>query len=274
MRQVSDEQAMEMTIVENLQRADLNPMEQARAYDRLAREFQLTQEQMAKRTGKDRASVANFLRLLKLPEDVQGQVEEGVLSFGHARALLPLENPQAILKAAQKVAALAMSVRQTERLCSEDPESTGEEERRRRRYGECRSERARGAGVAAAGAGIEGADRGSQGTRAGDHRIWAAGGVRPAAGAIAAVERHSWIGLVRRSVSSRREPHFLSDICLHNGGMHTPRAGFWVHERQVLCPSCHASSAAASISSTVIDVRHFFRCSIQSVRRQFSQSTW
>jgi ParB family chromosome partitioning protein len=113
-RQVSDEQAMEMTIVENLQRTDLNPMEQARAYDKLSREFQLTQEQMAKRTGKDRASVSNFLRLLKLPEDVQGKVEEGVLSFGHARALLPLEDPQAILKAAQKVAALAMSVRQTE----------------------------------------------------------------------------------------------------------------------------------------------------------------
>jgi ParB family chromosome partitioning protein len=113
-RQVSDEQAMEMTIVENLQRTDLNPMEQARAYDRLSREFQLTQEQMAKRTGKDRASVANFLRLLKLPEDVQGKVEEGVLSYGHARALLPLEDPQAILKAAQKVAAMAMSVRQTE----------------------------------------------------------------------------------------------------------------------------------------------------------------
>jgi ParB family chromosome partitioning protein len=113
-RQVSDEQAMEMTIVENLQRTDLNPMEQARAYDKLSREFQLTQEQMAKRTGKDRASVANFLRLLKLPEEVQGKVEEGVLTFGHARALLPLEDPQAILKAAQKVAALAMSVRQTE----------------------------------------------------------------------------------------------------------------------------------------------------------------
>jgi ParB family chromosome partitioning protein len=113
-RQVSDEQAMEMTIVENLQRTDLNPMEQARAYDKLSREFQLTQEQMARRTGKDRASVANFLRLLKLPEDVQGKVEEGILSFGHARALLPLEDPQAILKAAQKVAALAMSVRQTE----------------------------------------------------------------------------------------------------------------------------------------------------------------
>ena len=113
-RQVSDEQAMEMTIVENLQRSDLNPMEQARAYERLAREFQLTQEQMAKRTGKDRASVGNFLRLLKLPSEVQTQVEEGLLTFGHARALLPLEDTQAILKASQKITALSMSVRQTE----------------------------------------------------------------------------------------------------------------------------------------------------------------
>ena len=114
LRQVSDEQAMEMTIVENLQRTDLNPMEQARAYDRLSREFKLTQEQMAQRTGKDRASVANFLRLLRLPVEVQGKVEAGDLTFGHARALLALENPETILKAAQKVAALSMSVRQTE----------------------------------------------------------------------------------------------------------------------------------------------------------------
>src|ERR1700735_69846 len=114
LRHVSDEQAMEITIVENLQRTDLNPMEQARAYDRLSREFKMTQEQMAQRTGKDRASVANFLRLLRLPVEVQGKVEAGELSFGHARALLPLENPETILKAAQKVTALSMSVRQTE----------------------------------------------------------------------------------------------------------------------------------------------------------------
>jgi len=113
-RQVSDEQAMEMTIVENLQRADLNPMEQARAFERLGREFKLTQEQMAQRTGKDRASVSNFLRLLRLPSEVQSKVETGDLTFGHARALLPLENPETILKAAQKVSALSMSVRQTE----------------------------------------------------------------------------------------------------------------------------------------------------------------
>ncbi len=114
LRHVSDEQAMEMTIVENLQRTDLNPMEQARAYDRLGQHFKMTQEQMAQRTGKDRASVANFLRLLRLPLEVQHKVETGSLSFGHARTLLALESPDAILKAAQKVSALSMSVRQTE----------------------------------------------------------------------------------------------------------------------------------------------------------------
>ncbi len=113
-REVSDEQAMEMTIVENLQRADLNPMEQARAYARLAHDFKMTQEQMAVRTGKERASVANFLRLLRLPELVQARVESGELSFGHARTLLGLETPEQMTAAAQKVAALSMSVRQTE----------------------------------------------------------------------------------------------------------------------------------------------------------------
>ncbi len=113
-REVSNLQAMEMTIVENLQRADLNPMEQAHAYVRLSRDFHMTQEQMATRTGKDRASVSNFLRLLKLPESVQRQVELGELSFGHARALLALEEPERILAAAQKVLALHLSVRATE----------------------------------------------------------------------------------------------------------------------------------------------------------------
>ena len=113
-RTVSDEQAMEMTIVENLQRADLNPMEQARAYQRLSNDFKMTQEQMALRTGKERASVANFLRLLRLPEPVQQKVEAGELSFGHARTLLSLPTPEQMNAAAQKVITLALSVRQTE----------------------------------------------------------------------------------------------------------------------------------------------------------------
>jgi ParB family transcriptional regulator, chromosome partitioning protein len=113
-REVSNVQAMEMTIVENLQRADLNPMEQAHAYQRLSRDFHMTQEQMATRTGKDRASVSNFLRLLKLPEPVQEQVSSGELTFGHAKALLALESLEAITAAAQKVLALHLSVRSTE----------------------------------------------------------------------------------------------------------------------------------------------------------------
>jgi len=114
LRQVSDEQAMEITIVENLQRTDLNAMEQARAFERLSREFHMTQEQMAQRTGKERATVANFLRLLKLPSGVQARVESGELTFGHARALLAFEHAEEIEKAAQRVAALSLSVRQTE----------------------------------------------------------------------------------------------------------------------------------------------------------------
>jgi len=114
LRQVSDEQAMEITIVENLQRADLNPMEQARAFDRLSREFHMTQEQMATRTGKDRASVSNFLRLLKLPLSIQARVEAGDLTFGHARTLLALEHAEEMEKATQKIIASSLSVRQTE----------------------------------------------------------------------------------------------------------------------------------------------------------------
>jgi ParB family chromosome partitioning protein len=96
LRQVSDEQAMEITI------------------ERLSREFHMTQEQMAVRTGKDRATVANFLRLLKLPASVQARVEAGELSFGHARTLLSFEHSEEMEKAAQRIVALSLSVRQTE----------------------------------------------------------------------------------------------------------------------------------------------------------------
>jgi len=113
-RQVSNEQAMEITIIENLQREDLNPVEQARAYERLTREFGLTQEQMAQRTGKDRSSVANFLRLLKLPPEVLKFVESNQLAFGHAKALMGLDSPESMLKLAQQAVQLSMSVRQVE----------------------------------------------------------------------------------------------------------------------------------------------------------------
>jgi len=130
LRQVSDEQAMEITIVENLQRADLNPMEQARAFERLSREFHMTQEQMATRTGKDRASVANFLRLLRLPASIQARVESGDLSFGHARTLLAFEHAEDMEKAAQRIERLSLSVRQTEAYVQGllSPEKSGKKE--------------------------------------------------------------------------------------------------------------------------------------------------
>jgi len=115
-RQVSNEQAMEMTIIENLQREDLNPLEQARAFARLGREFGLTQEHIAQRTGKDRSSVSNFLRLLKLPNDVQSMIEQGQLSFGHAKALMALDSQETIHLMALRAVQLSLSVRQTEKL--------------------------------------------------------------------------------------------------------------------------------------------------------------
>ena len=115
-RQVSNEQAMEMTIIENLQREDLNPIEQARAFERLANEFGLTQEQISVRTGKERSSVANFLRLLRLPEHVQTYVAAGHVSVGHAKALLSLDSPEAMAKIAERVITHGLTVRQTEEV--------------------------------------------------------------------------------------------------------------------------------------------------------------
>jgi len=116
-RQISNEQAMEITIIENLQREDLNPVEQARAFERLSREFGLTQEQIASRTGKDRASISNFVRLLKLPEDVQNALEAGTLSFGHGKVLLAMAGfPEHLERAAREIIEKQLSVRQTEEL--------------------------------------------------------------------------------------------------------------------------------------------------------------
>jgi ParB family chromosome partitioning protein len=113
-RQVSNEQAMEMTIIENLQREDLNPMEQAHAFERLSRDFGLTQEQMAQRTGKDRASISNFMRLLRLPPSVQSLIAAGHLSLGHAKALMMLDSEKLVIDMAERVVKEALSVRQTE----------------------------------------------------------------------------------------------------------------------------------------------------------------
>ena len=118
-RQVSDQMAMEMTIVENLLREDINAMDTAHAFQRLSQEFKLTQEEIAVRTGKDRASVANFMRLLKLPPEVQKLLREDKLSFGHAKVLLslPAHSPAVVVDVARR--AVNLSVRQTEKLVEE-----------------------------------------------------------------------------------------------------------------------------------------------------------
>jgi ParB family chromosome partitioning protein len=113
--------AMEMTLVENLQREDLNPIEQAHAFQRLTDEFQLTQEQVAERTGKDRTTIANSVRLLKLEAPIQELVEEGKVTAGHARALLAVGDSALRLELAKKIARGGMTVRQVERLATRVP---------------------------------------------------------------------------------------------------------------------------------------------------------
>ena len=114
-REVSNEKLLEVSLIENIQRENLNPIEEARAYHRLVHEFGLTQEEVAQRTGKDRSTVANFLRLLKLPNEIQQMLQEDVLSMGHARALLALESHSEQREIAQRAKALGWSVRQLEK---------------------------------------------------------------------------------------------------------------------------------------------------------------
>lgn len=114
----ADEQTvMELALIENLQREDLNPIEEAKGYQALISDYGLTQEAAAERVGKSRPAVANALRLLALPEELQELLIKGDISSGHARALLSLPKKSLQLKAAQKVVALHLSVRQTESLC-------------------------------------------------------------------------------------------------------------------------------------------------------------
>ena len=109
-----EQSLLEMALVENLQREDLNPIDEALAYRRLADDFQLKQEDIASAVGKDRTSVANYLRLLKLPDEVRNEVASGRLSMGHARALLALASETHVLGVARDVIARNLSVRETE----------------------------------------------------------------------------------------------------------------------------------------------------------------
>ncbi|MGD0015139.1 MAG: ParB/RepB/Spo0J family partition protein [Bryobacteraceae bacterium] len=113
---VPDDRLLEITLVENIQREDLNPLEVAHAFDRLARELKLSHEEIARRTGKDRTTITNMLRLLKLPPDIQQLVAERRLSMGHARSILGLPTEELQRQVAEKATAQGLSVRQVERL--------------------------------------------------------------------------------------------------------------------------------------------------------------
>jgi len=113
---VSEDWALEIALIENIQREDLNPLEEAGAYHHLMESFDLLQEEVAKRVGKDRSTVANALRLLRLPEKVKNDLIERRLSMGHARALLALENEEDIREASDEIIRKKLSVRETEKL--------------------------------------------------------------------------------------------------------------------------------------------------------------
>jgi len=114
-REVSDEKLLELALIENIQRHELNSMEEARAYQKLIKMLGLTQEMVANRVGKDRVLIANYLRMLRLPDDIQKLVEEEKITVGHARALLGVEDPLVQRRIARNIIEMSLSVRETER---------------------------------------------------------------------------------------------------------------------------------------------------------------
>ena len=119
-----DRSLLEMALIENIQRENLNPIDEAHAYRRLSEEFRLTQEDIATRVGKDRASVANYVRLLKLPDEVRAEVAAGTLTMGHARALLSLAEEGDQRRTARDIISRSLSVRETESLVKKIVEGT------------------------------------------------------------------------------------------------------------------------------------------------------
>ncbi len=116
-KDVSSQDAVEIALIENIQREELNPVETADAFNRLIKDFQLTQEELSKRVGKDRATISNYLRILRLPDEVKTYINNESISIGHAKALLTLENKQKQIEAAKEIVKRGLSVRETEALC-------------------------------------------------------------------------------------------------------------------------------------------------------------
>lgn len=122
-RDISDDKLLEVALIENIQRENLNPIEEAQAYRRLSDELSLSQDVIAASVGKDRATISNYMRLLRLPAEVRGDVAAGVLSMGHARALLTLADDAQQRNVAREVIASGLSVRETEALVRRDPKA-------------------------------------------------------------------------------------------------------------------------------------------------------
>lgn len=128
-RDIPEERLLAVALIENIQRQDLNPIDEGHAYRRLADEFRLTQEEIADAVGKDRSSIANYVRLLRLPQEVRGHVASGTLSMGHARALLGMSDEDAQVRFARTILTGNLSVRETEALirkAQEPPEAKAE----------------------------------------------------------------------------------------------------------------------------------------------------
>jgi ParB family chromosome partitioning protein len=122
-REIPDDKMLEVALIENIQREDLNPIEEAQAYRRLTDEFHLSQEAIAAGVGKDRATVANYMRLLKLPAEVRNELASGALSMGHARALVTLPTEASQRSVAREIVARGLSVRETEALVRQEKHS-------------------------------------------------------------------------------------------------------------------------------------------------------
>lgn len=129
LREYSKQESMEIALIENVQRADLNPIEEAKAYQQLIKEFNLTQEEIAARVAKNRATITNSMRLLKLDEEIQEMLIRGLISSGHGRALLALEDKEMQIRAVKQVLDGNLSVRETERLVKRMLKEETEEEK-------------------------------------------------------------------------------------------------------------------------------------------------
>jgi len=129
LREIPEEQVLELTLVENLQREDLNPVEEARAFDRLLNEFHMIQEEVATRTGKDRATIANAVRVLRLEKPILDLMEDGKITAGHARALLTVPDSADRQKLAHRISRGGLTVRQLERFIVRKGRAAGKEEK-------------------------------------------------------------------------------------------------------------------------------------------------